>query len=364
MPFYRAKKGQNKYKKYYGKKKVGAAKGKKENFFNKFGGGSGTKRYYKKRPTIPNYSRAARSVVEGNTQAANILKTRIKMKYVQQCNVSIQVGKTHTTQNSHQMRAASIYDPDLAASGDSAAGWAIMNTYYRKYMVTAAKIEVQFTMNGLVAGHGNIGSMFAVYLKLREGATGDSPAPSFSALQLNGNAVWKIFPAPVPGSTFSHTLTGWYIPQRFYGPEADPKSADWDRFGSVMAGSPAPDGKTVYWDYGLWNTDDTQVPAVVGLNALVTVTYWPIFIGPIDLTEGLRTEEDVVAYGESLIAKGVQEKHRLLTKSSADADDAELDQLTGALDKHALKSPTVTPMELAGCEGGLPAAKVTLQRKA
>jgi len=347
MAFYKKKTYYGK-KKYYGKKAASSKKG-----------GTKKKTYYaKKKPVF--YKKGIFSVKRADTESTNILKTRVKMKYVEHCNVSIVANQPHTTQGSHQIRANSIYDPNLAVGGDTAMGWQVMDDYYYNYMVTAAKIEVQFTMNGLEVDHPDAAGQFAFYLKLRHGDPAQAPAGSFSTLQLNGNAVWKIIPAPTPNMSVSHTLTGWYIPQRFFGPEADPRTAPWDKYGAAMNANPVTDGLNTYWDYGLWHTDDVQVGQAVYCNALVTVTYWPIFMTPKDTVQGLASDEDLMKLGESMVAKGVAQKHKKATKTKADENDAELDEITGQLNNQAIASPATTAMELVQNAGKAP--KVTLAK--
>jgi len=339
MPFYK-KKGwaSNKKSGWVSKKKYGGRKTtytKKKTYAKKTSSGN-----YKRRTYAPK----AKSVVFAGTETANLLKTKMKMKWVQQCNVSILAGRTHTLDGTFKIRANSIKAPNYIQGGTSATGWPMMNSLYNYYMVTAAKIDVQFTMNGLPAGHLDCNAQLAFYIKLRESPPDLDVAGSFDTLTMNGNAVWKIFPAPTPSESVSHTLTGWYIPQRLYGPEADPRTANWDKYGALMGGSPVPNGNPCMWQIGCWQTNNAALQGDVPVNAMVTVTYWPIFTSPKDTTQGFRSDEGMLVMGEQLIADGarllMEEQHG----GQHDADDDDLDQITGKLEEHAIMSPTLREM--------------------
>jgi len=337
MPFYK-KKGWATKKRTYGKKKYG---GTRRKYTKKTSSGNWKRKTYTRKP---NYEAKAKSVVYKGTEEQNLLKTRIKMKWMMHANVSAVAQRTHTLDGQYQVRCNSIFDPNYNDIGESAAGWTMMRGLYNKYLVTAAKIEVQFTMNGLEPAHPNAQSELAFFLKLRTSPANQDVADTFESIMLNGNAVWKVFPAPTPEQSISHTLTGWYIPQRVYGPEADPATCDWDKYGSGFNGSPTPNGNPCLWQFGIWNTNNQALGGTVAVNAMVTVTYWPIFAEPVNTTQGLQTEEGMLAYGEKLIADGAKLLHDRKMKVKRDGDDDALDELTGKLEEQAIRSPTLRDM--------------------
>jgi len=240
-------------------------------------------------------SQGGRTTKPGNDPYTQMLKENQKMKFC--CTKAM--GMTGVPSVYCQFRPNSIWDPDatIGTGQTTADGWTEMNNLYNKYMIKCAKIKVHFTLamaNPVESGLLN--NQMMVSLKLRDDTVSVDTADN---IMLNGNAVWKVFQPP-PVGTFECTLEGWYNPSRLFGPEADPKSALWDDYGSLFTDNP---DRVCMWNIGLRTTDGGNTTAPILAYARVEITYYPIFNEVKELAMLPNTDaQGMIEKGKQLVA--------------------------------------------------------------
>jgi len=307
MPYYRKKGHRYSKKKYYGSK-------------NSESGNS------ERAPTVRAHRGRRGKSYSSTTQPAGnafsgLYKAKTKLRYSTSKSFLLQ-GVSYQT---FQFRANSIYDPDaqVGISQRAADGWAEMNFVYGKYMVKGAKIRVTMTQSMNATDPANvIANQMMFYLKIRGDDVKTEPNPA--SVMLNGNAVWKIYQPPSVG-TFQTTLEGYYDPVRLLGPEANPKSASWDQFGSAMDDNPTQEAN---WIIGLATADGSGVTAACSAKVQIEIDYYVQFSEPksnvLTMTD---TADDMIRKGQAIVkeAKERMEKRKAMKKEQL-SEDAEMER--------------------------------------
>lgn len=306
MPYYKRKGYHYSKKRYYGSK-------------NDWSGNSA------KGSTVKAHRGRRGKSYSGTTQPAGnafsgLYKPKTKLRYSTSKAFLLQ-GVSYQT---FQFRANSIYDPDASVgiAQQAADGWAEMNFVYNNYMVKAAKIRVTMTQSMNATDEANvIANQMMFYLKIRGDDVKTEPNPA--SVMLNGNAVWKVYQPPAVG-TFQTVLEGYYDPVRLLGPEANPKSADWSRFGSAMDDNPSEEAN---WIIGLATMDGSGVSATCSAKVQVEIDYYVQFSHPksnvLTMTD---TPDDMIRKGQEIVreAKERMEK-RKATKGEPCSEDTEME---------------------------------------
>lgn len=188
-----------------------------------------------------------------------ITKQRVvKMRYVDNIVINPVTGAT----GAHVFRAASIWDPDLTATGHRPSGYANMNNQYNHYTVIGSKISATFFSSPNATGDAQVG-ICGIFL-------GDS-STSYSdnrVMMENAAGKWKYLSSD-NGSRSVVRVNHGFSPKKHFGM----KSLVGDtRFTSLMGTNPTEEMYYIVW-LGPLNT----ATDIVATNVSVTIQYLVVF---------------------------------------------------------------------------------------